>query len=164
MWKDIRNFEGRYEISIDGRVRNKKSNRELSQKTDKYGYKQISIRLEGERKKYWYRIHRLVYEHFSEMLPLNYSEMQVDHIDRNRTNNNFENLRLASCKENCLSRKLSAWSRNKTTGELYITKQQNGYMVRVNRTDYKFACWFNNIDSAILCRDKILSEIRALGK
>lgn len=46
-------------------------------------------------------VHRIIAETFIGEIPDN---MQVDHIDRNRTNNSVSNLRIVTPKENCLNR------------------------------------------------------------
>ena len=46
-----------------------------------------------------YRVHRLIMEAF-----VGESEQEVDHIDRNKTNNNFHNLRYCTSSENNLNR------------------------------------------------------------
>lgn len=157
MWKDI---DERYQINEFGEIRNKNKMNLLKAKIDRYGYHQISIRKEGERKKYWYRIHRLVAEYFIVNKPENWKEMQVDHIDNNKINNHVSNLRFTTSLENCLHRKLESWSSNKSTGELYITKYSNGYMIRINRSDYKKQEWCSTIEEAILKRNLYIEEIR----
>ena len=46
-------------------------------------------------------VHRLVYEAFKGEIP---EELEIDHIDRNKHNNNPDNLRLVTRKENCKNR------------------------------------------------------------
>ena len=70
IWKDIKGFEGCYQISNYGNVRSldRIKNHRLyhsqiiSQKTDKDGYKNISLHLDGKVK--YFRVHRLVAEAF----------------------------------------------------------------------------------------------------
>jgi len=69
------------------------------------GYLQIKI---GER---LYMAHRLAWLYATGQDPIFYG-MQVDHIDNNKTNNSFTNLRLVTNKQNCENRTLN--SRNKT--------------------------------------------------
>lgn len=160
MWKDIDGFDGRYEISDSGEIRNKHTLNILTLKINKYGYQEIGLRKKGDRKKYWSIVHRLVAEHFIENKPENWKELQVDHIDHNKSNNNVINLRFTSCLDNCLSRELKTWATNKTTGELYITKYKTGYMIRINRSDYKFKKWETTLENAIIERNKCLAEIK----
>ena len=62
---------------------------ERTNKPHKDGY----IRIEIARKSY--RVHRLIMEAF-----IGPSEQEVDHIDRNKSNNNFHNLRYCTSSEN----------------------------------------------------------------
>lgn len=160
MWKDITNLEGRYEISDIGEVRNKKTQRLLCLKLDREGYYQIGIRKSNNRKKYWFSVHRLVAIHFLGVPDDN--SKQVDHIDHNKTNNSVSNLRWVTVKENNLNREMKAWSTNTTTNELYITRYNNGFMIRINRSDYRKQIWERDLESAIRRRDECLKEIKSL--
>lgn len=159
MWRDIVGFEDRYEISDCGLVRNKKTKNILTLKVDRDGYNQIGLRKLGDRKKYWFSIHRLVANHFLD----GYTEgLCVDHIDHNKCNNSLSNLRWITVAENNRNRELKAWTTNTTTNELYITKYRNGFMIRINRSDYKKRIWEQDLDSAIKRRDECLAEIKLL--
>lgn len=153
-WKDIPEFA--YEVSEFGNIRSKKFKRLLTPSIYKDGYKYIGIRQSGNRKKCWFRIHRLVATVFCEN-PLNKLQTDVDHIDRNITNNHYTNLRWTTKLENNENRKSTAWSSNKTTGELYITKYRNGYMIRINRHNLKYKSWHKTIEDAILVRNSMVA-------
>ncbi len=84
-----------YEVSSIGQVRNSKTKRMRKPSDNGWGYLQIVLCKNGKPKTF--RIHRLVAEHFI-INPSN--ERCVDHIDRNRLNNNVDNLRWASASEN----------------------------------------------------------------
>ena len=161
MWKEIDGFQGRYEISDTGEIRNTKTGRILVLKIDDDGYYQIGLRKLGDRKRYWFYIHRLVAISYLEE-PIN-SSMQIDHIDHNKQNNSVSNLRWITIQDNNLNRELKPWKTNKTTGELYITKYKNGYMIRINRSDYKKRIWERDLDMAIKRRDECLDEIRGVA-
>lgn len=84
-------FEGQetnYEVSSDGRVFNKKFNRELKGTIKRNEYHSVQLMINGKPKSFM--THRLVAEAFCEN-PNNYTI--VDHIDRNKLNNNYTNLR-----------------------------------------------------------------------
>jgi len=66
---------------------------ERTNKPNNCGY--IQIKIGGKD----YLAHRLIMEAFHSE-----SEQQVDHIDRNKTNNNFENLRYCTASENGVNR------------------------------------------------------------
>jgi len=152
MWKDIEAFEERYVINDSGQVRNVRTNNILTAGTDKDGYLQIGLRKVGDRKKYWFRVHRLVAIAFCEK-PENWSELEVDHVDRNKTNNIPENLRRVTSQINNSNRKDTCWKTNTTTGELYITKYKNGFMIRINRYDLKYRSWHKTFEDAVNMRN-----------
>lgn len=83
-----------YAISKDGKVRNLKTGKYLSGSILQ-SYRYINFRYEGKNKNR--AVHRLVAQAFIDN-PNNYSI--VDHIDGDRLNNNLENLRWVSAKEN----------------------------------------------------------------
>ena len=87
IWKDIKGYPN-YQISNLGRVWNIKTQRMLKPSQMSNGYYQINlIAINGKRKKEL--IHRLVALAFIDN-PNKYSE--VEHKDRNRGNNNVDNL------------------------------------------------------------------------
>ena len=100
-WRDIRGYEGLYQVSNLGRVRSLRDNhgkcREKILKACNYshGYKYVNLYSEGVLKKFL--IHRLVAETFIDN-PNNYS--QVNHRDENKSNNKLENLEWCTVKYN----------------------------------------------------------------
>lgn len=95
IWKDIEGYEDLYEVSDEGRIRNKNTGRILKLDINRYGYLQIKLYKEGSRQ--WLSVHRLVAKAFIPN-PNNYPE--VDHIDKNRSNANVDNLRWVNHQEN----------------------------------------------------------------
>ena len=109
IWKDIKGFEDRYQISSEGRVKSLArkfidrsghgqniKERILKLKTDKDGYKVIGIKdISGKRK--YFRVHRLVCEAF---IPNPDNKPQVNHIDEDKSNNRICNLEWCTCTEN----------------------------------------------------------------
>ena len=84
-WKEIDGFE-RYEVSSDGRVRNKWTGRVLKPFLSNMGYNIVSLHCSGKETKKI--VHRLVASAFvanPEQKP------QVDHIDNDKTNNHYKN-------------------------------------------------------------------------
>jgi hypothetical protein len=69
---------------------------------DNKGYYFFCLFKEGEKRKHK-RLHRLVAEYF---MPNFNNSLQIDHIDRDKTNNDISNLRLATNQENSFNRKM----------------------------------------------------------
>ena len=83
-----------YLIYEDGQVWSKKTNRFLKQCMNN-GYLYIGLPKDGKNIKF--NIHRLIALYY---IPNPYNKPYVDHIDRIRTNNNIENLRWVTHREN----------------------------------------------------------------
>lgn len=100
-WKDIKGYEGLYQISNTGLVRSlsynqKKFTRELKQYL-KRGYCQVGLSFQSETK--WYSLHRLVALHYIEN-PAN--KKTVNHKNGIRNDNRIENLEWLTHSENSL--------------------------------------------------------------
>ena len=110
-WKDVKGYEGIYKISNTGKVFSverieiiKENDREYKRviggkeikiKKDKFGYMYVGLHKNGKRK--MFKIHRLVAEAFVEN-PSN--KKYVNHIDEDKTNNNYQNLEWVDFKFN----------------------------------------------------------------
>lgn len=92
-WKPIKEYDGHYEVSNLGNVRNSKG-KILKLQTDSNGYKRVNLYKKGYKVNL---VHRLVASAFIEN-PLN--KLCVNHIDNDRTNNNVNNLEWVSYEEN----------------------------------------------------------------
>lgn len=99
--KNIIGYEGLYLITDSGKVFSVRDNSFLSPSL-RGGYYCVSLSKNGEVKSH--SIHRLLGIHFLELpqhlknIPI--SELEIDHIDTNTTNNKLENLRWTTPKEN----------------------------------------------------------------
>lgn len=87
IWKQIKGYEGLYEVSNCGNIYSKISHKCLKQMTDKYGY--LYVNLYKENKLYHKTVHRLVAEAF---IPNTDNLPQVNHKDENKINNIVSNL------------------------------------------------------------------------
>lgn len=99
-WKDIKYYEGKYQVSNLGRVKslgNNKSKKEkiLKPGKNKFGYLYVILSKEGIHKNF--QLHRLVAQAFIEN-PNNYPI--INHKDENKLNNKVDNLEWCTQKYN----------------------------------------------------------------
>lgn len=115
VWKPVLNYEDLYEISNLGRIKtlardvyypgdkNRKPfirrNKEKIMKQTYYGTprKYLAVKLTKNQNPKNFLVHRLVAETFIGAIP---EDMEVNHKDEIKTNNNVENLEIVTCKEN----------------------------------------------------------------
>ena len=141
IWKDIKGYEGLYQISNLGRVRsldmmaNSKNGSKRFVKgkiknpfLNQGGYLQVHLSKNGKRK--MYRVHRLVYEAFIGEIPKGY---QVNHKDENKQNNILSNIdTLMTPKEN-----LNWGTRNERAGKSLTNHPQKSKPVIQKSLDGK---------------------------
>ena len=121
---DIIGYEGLYKIYDDGRVFGIKRNKFLKPLFNKSGYYYIALSKNNEAE--MLRLHKLVALHFIGKNPIG---LEIDHIDKNRLNNNVSNLRYISRSEN----------------------QANKYVV--GKIPYRHICKFGNGFKIAICRN-----------
>ena len=161
VWKEIKGYEGKYQISSFGRVKSVKRfanikcgskrpirERILKQDSDLLGYKRVSLSLNCKQK--WHSVHRLVAIHFI-INPGNKPE--VNHKDKNTSNNLIENLEWVTKRENMVHRKYGS---NKHYGISYIKSMQS-YQVSIFFKGKKhYLGSSKNINIALEKRNKFL--------
>ena len=101
-WLDIKEFNGRYEVSDTGIVRNSSNKREIPQHIINSGYLKVNIKYKGKQNNRL--VHRLVALEFCEGFSEN---LQVNHINAERFDNHANNLEWVTSKENvrdCMKR------------------------------------------------------------
>ena len=94
MWKSVKGYEGLYEVSENGEVRNYKGFIKKP-KPDKDGYLKVWLSKNSKKKPYF--IHRLVASSFVEN---SLNKPIVNHIDGIKTNNHYSNLEWCTRSEN----------------------------------------------------------------
>jgi septin family protein len=151
-WLPIEGFED-YQVSNTGRIKSlkiKNPNKILSAGlSGRQGSKYYIVVLCKDGKMYTRLVHTLVANAF---LSNTNNKRTVDHIDRDRLNNNVSNLRFATDTENCLNRSTNVEYK-------YIYTRGNSFRVRINIKDIKlFTKSFNNLEDAIKYRDDILNS------
>lgn len=172
VWKDVKGYEGLYQVSNCGRVKVltrrigsryhyeakiMKVNKILTpcKKDNNYLY----VSLTKNRKRSNKYIHRLVAEAF---IPREAGENIVNHKDYNVTNNNVNNLEWVTQKENvkhsiCNMQHPKVSTRKTATGFKYIGKKGNRYRVYISSA--KHGCYdktFEDLETAISKRNEVL--------
>lgn len=95
MQKQIRGYEGIYDITSDGRIYSHNIKRYMRTYENNKGYELVTLSKEGE--KQHFLVHRLVAKHFVE----GYEEgKEVNHKDGIKTNNKASNLEWVTRREN----------------------------------------------------------------
>lgn len=140
IWKDITEYEGIYQISNLGRVKNTVT-KEIKKQTDNgKGYKIVNLWKQNKGKMFY--IHRLVAEAFIENT---LNKPEVHHIDSDRSNNTVENLAWVTTKENNnLGKRIERMTKNKRWIETRATSMAkardkaivvNSYRTKFTRGD-----------------------------
>lgn len=145
IWKDIPNYEGYYQVSNLGRVKNlkrfvkAKSNstrlvkeRILKIGVDGAGYLVVDLNKDGKGKTF--KVHKLVAMAFLGHKPCGYKEV-IDHFDNNKFNNKLENLQITTNRHNSTKDRKGGTSKytgvswdknaNKWVCKIYINGKQN---------------------------------------
>lgn len=167
IWKDIKDYEGIYQISNLGRVKSmprkiiykdKKHYKILPERVMSWcdngnGYKCVYLKKNGKRKIAY--IHRLVANAFIENKE---NKKYINHKDYNPCNNRFDNLEWCSQKENVIysseRMKKAHKSNGNSTGSQYITlKKYNRYQLAMKG---KYIGCFGSLKEAIKKRDELI--------
>jgi hypothetical protein len=170
IWKDIKGYEGIYQVSNHGRVRSldrsfiRKDGRICSAKgkiikpcmnQKNSGYLHLLLHNNGKTETFY--IHRLVAVHFVPN-PNGYST--VNHKDFDRKNNLAENLEWCMQKDNVLHdsermRKEKTVCKPSRTGEKYIRKVGNKYYLNIRRS-INVSKSFDSLAEAVNFRNEVL--------
>lgn len=94
-WKNVKDYENKYQVSSSGKVRNKITNKILKHGLNKQGYHRVNLYNESGMKSKF--VHRLVAQAF---IPNPENKSEVNHIDEDKTNNNVNNLEWSTRQDN----------------------------------------------------------------
>lgn len=98
IWKQVKGWEGKYEVSNQGNVKRVKDGKMLTRHINsRTGYESVSLYDKPTQTSISKYVHRLVAEAF---IPNPKNLEQVDHKDGNKSNNKLSNLRWCSRKFN----------------------------------------------------------------
>lgn len=166
-WKTIKGYEGLYEVSTLGRVKSLdryvnccygskqlRKGRLIRFIHKPNGYLMASLCKSGNRKNFY--VHRLVAEAFLEKQE---GKDFVNHIDRDRKNNNLNNLEWVNVRENILYSLPYRKKRNNCYHGIYgyaIRKRKGAYEVGL---DKKYIGRFKTLEEAEKARDNYLKSL-----
>jgi len=150
---DIKEYEGLYSFDLNtNKIWSYDKNAYKSPDKNQQGYLNIWLWKNNKRKSF--RLHRLVYQYNN--LDIDISNLIIDHKDRNRENNNLDNLRVATKSENCCNRKTPIHNK---LGIKNIKKNGKNYLVRITKNKIVYHHSFEKLEDAIEWRDSKLREI-----
>lgn len=145
-WRDIQDFID-YQVSNKGRIKSFYTDKIRKTSISNSGYERIVLC--NDCNKQSKSVHRLVALAFLPN-PENYPE--VDHIDRDKLNNNISNLRWVPKSVNNSNK--DKWFIGTNTGEPYISYDKFGNRYKVQK---KPICkYFKTLEEAIQFRDTII--------
>ena len=151
---DIKDYEGLYSFDLNtNQVFGHKKKHYLKSALGGTGYYLICMYKTNNRKTI--QLHRLVYQAHNGIIPQN---MVIDHIDRNKLNNNIENLRLSTRSQNQYNRTMT--KNNKSGIKNIILTKNNTYRLQIMK-DNKIMCnkTFKTLEEAIEYKKIKLQEL-----
>lgn len=164
-WKDIRGYEGIYQVSDKGRVRSFRvkdgyvgfklsdTPKLISLIPNGNGYLYVSLVKDGKRTNHY--VHRMVAEAFIGPIPKGHV---INHIDYDKANNSAENLEIVTQKDNVLYSAHKMRRPKKRTGDYYIRyrEKNNSYEVTVR---LRHVGTYKTIEEARKARDEYINKI-----
>jgi hypothetical protein len=97
IWKDIKGYEGHYQVSNLGRVKSLKNNKELIMTNIKSNLGYLRVKLSKDGKIKGFPVHRLVGLNFLDLVN---GKNEINHIDGDKKNNHLSNLEWCNRSEN----------------------------------------------------------------
>ena len=119
IWKNVKDYEGIYEASNLGKIRNYKTKFILNTNPKPDGYYRVGLWKNGKQK-YQY-LARVIFSSFSNV---NINGLEINHIDGNKANNSLHNLEITTSRENSCHRWII--SNRKTSKHPGVCKAYHG--------------------------------------
>lgn len=162
IWKPVFGYEGYYEVSNTGKIRSleryvitnqgyktKVNSRIMTQQKNKYGYNDVKLSKNGKALRLL--THRIVMQSF-----IGKSDLQVDHLNKDKQDNRVTNLEYVSHRENV---RRSSVCKNGNPG-IYWSKRNNMWACAIQKNKKRhFGGYFRNQGDAIKARDDLLKKL-----
>lgn len=174
IWKEVKEYEGLYEVSNFGRVRSldrtrkalnnsiaKLTGRILSPGVVKSGYLTVALTKEGKAKTF--TIHQLVAIAFLNHKPCGY-KLIVDHRDNNPLNNTVDNLQIVTQRKNSSKDQFRFGRNSQYVGVCWHITRKRWYASLTNKgIRYNLGSFINEYDAHLAYQNK-LKEIQQDGE
>lgn len=131
IWKPIKNWEDKYEVSNYGNVRNKMNGKFVIGDVNNFGYYRVKLYSKGRSERFFR--HRLVATHF---IPNPNGCKFVNHIDGDKSNNSVFNLEWVTQSEN--EKHAFQLGLKRKTNKCFVVEFDNG-IVKQYENQYLFA-------------------------
>ena len=142
----IKDYENLYSLDTsNNEVYSHRYDKYLKYTIDKNKYKLYDFRKGGNRKKVL--LHRLVYQVHNPNEDI--SKLEIDHIDRDKTNNNIDNLRTATHSHNSMNKEKQSNNKIGFKNICYNPRYKKPYIVQIKGTNYTYNNRFLTLEEAL---------------
>ena len=156
---NVRDFEGLYVVTDEGRIYSTRTGNEIKPTPDKRGYLKINLHKDG--KVTTKQVHCIVYYSFTQNVGLNRNdELVIDHIDGNRLNNALANLRKITTRQNTARAKTNKYGRGV---HFFEALRKFGATIQFGKTRYHLGV-FDTADEAAQAYKDALATYKTTGK
>ena len=121
-WKDVKGYEGLYQVSSIGRVKSLRIDRMLKP-NNHHEYNRVSLVKDGKKRNCL--VHRLVAMAF---IPNPSNKKQINHINKNRSDNRVDNIEWVTQREN--TNHSYSFKKNRSSEYTGVTKQGDKWVSR----------------------------------